>query len=495
MRQLSQHDAAFLYADTSHTNANVTLVHIYDQTTAPGGRVRFKDILGHIESRLHLSPVFRQKLLRLPFDIDYPYWIEDDSFDLEFHVRHIALPKPGDWRQFCIQVSRLHARPLDLNRPLWEIYVIEGLDAFVDLPVGSFALVTKLHHAALDVEAHNEITSLLHDATPTPPPPAPPEPWFPESPPGNLALTLRGLVDNVWPPTRLIRPGISLAQSLKPLASAFVSDVLNKPSPIALTRFNGPVSPYRAFETRRFPLNDLRSIRSLVPGAKVNDVILALCGDALRRYLDQEGELPSKDLWAIGPVRRHIGDAGDTPPQVVWLKVPLGTRIGDPIKRLKFIQQHTARAAEQPVTTTPGRPDDATATLAFTSKFLTRATLEVDKRAPQANCTVTSVAGPEQPLYLIGARMTYFSALMPITDGMGLVFAVTRYDGKVIISPTFCREQVPNPEVFAQCLRDSFQDYLALAQAAAASGLPPRPRKKPQTGRTKKNGTPPGAAA
>ena len=140
MRQLSEHDAAFIYSDTAHANSNVTLLHIYDQSTAPGGVVRFKQILAHIESRLDQLPNFREKILRVPLDLDYPYWIEDENFNIEYHVRHIALPKPGDWRQFCIQSSRIHARPLDLSRPLREMYVIEGLDSFLDLPVGSFAV-------------------------------------------------------------------------------------------------------------------------------------------------------------------------------------------------------------------------------------------------------------------------------------------------------------------------------------------------------------------
>ena len=118
----------------------------------------------------------RRRLLRLPLGLDRPYWVDDERFDLEYHVRHIALPKPGDWRQFCIQVSRIHARPLDLNRPLWEVYVIEGLDSFLDLPAGSFALLTKTHHAALDVEHDGELTARLHDTAPTPAPPSPPAP-------------------------------------------------------------------------------------------------------------------------------------------------------------------------------------------------------------------------------------------------------------------------------------------------------------------------------
>jgi len=178
MRQLRGEDARFVYADTGHANSNITLVSIYDPSTAADGRVHFKGLLKHIESRLHLSPIFRQKLLRVPLELDHPYWIEDERFDLEYHARHVALPKPGDWRQFCIQVSRIHARPLDMTRPLWELYLVEGLDAFVDLPKDSFALLTKLHHAAIDVRRGTAIITLLHDTTPRPPkqrvPPKPP---------------------------------------------------------------------------------------------------------------------------------------------------------------------------------------------------------------------------------------------------------------------------------------------------------------------------------
>ena len=121
------------------------------------------------------------------------------DFDLEYHVRHLALPKPGDWRQFCIQASRIHARPLDLNRPLWEMYVIEGLDSFFDLPQGSFAVLLKIHHAAIDAERGNEITTMLHDFSPQPSAHAPPEPWFPAAPPGNLyaARARAGALDAV----------------------------------------------------------------------------------------------------------------------------------------------------------------------------------------------------------------------------------------------------------------------------------------------------------
>ena len=202
MRQLSGHDAGFLYTDTAQANANVSLLHIHDQSTAPGGVVRFKAILAQIERRLSAAPLFRQRLQRVPMGLDHPYWVDDPHFDLEYHVRHIALPKPGDWRQFCIQVSRIHARALDFDRPLWEAYVIEGLDSFLDLPEGSFALLFKSHLAAADLGHLGALSSLLYDTSANPGAPPPPEPWFAEPAPGRLGLVRRGLVNSATAPLR-----------------------------------------------------------------------------------------------------------------------------------------------------------------------------------------------------------------------------------------------------------------------------------------------------
>lgn len=483
MHRLAAHDAAFLYSDTAHSNSNVSLIHIYDQSTAPGGKVRFKSILAHIESRLHLAPVFRQRLQRVPLELDYPYWVDDENFDLEYHVRHIALPAPGDWRQFCIQVSRIHARPLDLNRPLWEIYVIEGLDSLRDLPAGSFALLTKIHHAAIDVEQGSEITMLLHDLTATPPAPEPPEPWFPRPAPGAIATVCRGAVSTLASPLRLAGPLTRALRRVAPVALGLARQMLLRPQQMPVTRFNSVVSPHRVFETRRFKLEDFRAIRALVEGATYNDAVLAVCGGALRRYLLAQGELPAASLTAIAPV--YVRDADAEPgrrPAVSWLHVKLGTDIADPVQRLRDIhaQVRSSDALEHALGARElseiGRLAPA-ATLALASKMLARVALGIGRHAPLANCTITSVPGPTVPLYLCSARMTYFSAIMPIADGMGLVFAVTSYDGRIVISPTSCRELLPDPAAFAQCLRASFQEYRALAVRAGRPRHAARTRK------------------
>ncbi|KAF0164518.1 MAG: acyltransferase [Rhodocyclaceae bacterium] len=482
MRQLSEHDAAYIYTDSAHANSNVTLLHIYDQSTAPGGIVRFKQILAHVESRLGQLPVFRQKILRVPLDLDYPYWIEDESFDIEYHVRHIALPKPGDWRQFCIQASRIHARPLDLQRPLWEMYVIEGLDSFLDLPVGSFAVLLKIHHAAIDVAQGNEITTLLHDFSPDSAPPAPPAPWFPESAPGNLNLLVRAGVNVATFPLRMAQPLARSWTTLKSAASIFVGEFLGQPHEFPMTRFNSEVSPHRVFDTRRFALKDFKAIRTLVPGATVNDVVMAVCAGGLRRYLDMQGELPDDSLVAAAPiaVRGEEGSKGEA--NFSWVRLALGTDIADPVERLAAIQETSSSSDIMAQAVSARELTDLaqrapSAAIAVASKLLRSASTVLGDWAPLANCAITNVPGPQVPLYLHGARLTYLSAIMPIADGMGLVFSVTSYSDMIVISITACYEQLPDPEVFAQCLRESFKEYLSLVR--------PAPRRRPRVAAVK----------
>ena len=165
MRQLTGLDASFLYLETPNVPMHIAGLGIYDQSTAPGGKLRFKEIIDNIHQRILALPTMTQRLVTVPFELDHPYWVTDGTFDPEFHIRHIALPKPGDWRQLCILISRLNARPLDRNRPLWELYVIEGLDNVEGVPKGSFAMFSKTHHAAIDGTSSVEISLAMHDLT------------------------------------------------------------------------------------------------------------------------------------------------------------------------------------------------------------------------------------------------------------------------------------------------------------------------------------------
>lgn len=490
MRQLSAHDAAYIDSDNAHANSNVTLVHIYDQSTAPGGVVRFKQIRAHVESRLERLPLFRHRIVRVPLNLDNPYWVEDDNFQLDYHVRHIALPKPGDWRQFCIQSSRIHARSLDLNRPLWEMYVIEGLDSFLDLPQGSFAILLKIHHAAIDIEHGNEITRLLHDLDPQVSPPAPTAPWFPEDAPGDATLLWRaGFHIATWP-LRLLQPVGRAWNSFLTTAQAVSRELRGVPPPFPMTRFNTEVSSQRVYETRRFALDEFKQIRTLVQDASVHDVVLAVCAGGMRRYLELQDELPRDSLVAAVPVALP-GDAGGAQSlRFSWVRMDLATAVEDPVARLAAIQKASmasstmsqAFSAKELTSMAAQVPSMA---FASTSKMLRSASAVLGEWAPLANCAITNIPGSRETLYLQGAKLSYLSAIMPVYDGMGLVFSVTGYGNTIVVSFTACAEQVPDPEVLAQCIRDSFQEYLALARAlvpqspvAASRSVKPAAKRK-----------------
>jgi len=280
----------------------------------------------------------------------------------------------------------------------------------------------------------------------------------------------------------------------------FAGEFWHRPDDFPPTRFSTVVSAHRVFDTRRFALADFKSIRALADGATVNDVVLAVCAGALRRYLELQGELPDDSLVAAAPIAvRSSGRSGQAgksdPAEFSWVRVSLGTDEADPVQRLQAIVATTSssdvitKAVGVRELTDIGAQAPAAA-IAATSKLLRAASARLGDWTPLANCSITNVPGPQMPLFLQGARLTYLSAIMPISDGMGLVFSVTSYNDMMVISFTACYEQVPDPEVFAQCLRDSFQEYLALAAAVVS----PTPKTTPKTPLSRKKRQPKQAA-
>src|ERR1700744_5232351 len=257
VQQLGWTDDMMLRAETPETPLQIQMLLIYDPSTAPGGRVTFKGILEELDARLHLAEVFRRRLTETPAGLDRPYWVDDPNFDLEYHVRHIGLPQPGDWRQLCIQVARLHGRQIDLRRPPWEITVIEGLNAIPGVPKGSFAMALKLHHCAVDGMASVQMIAAMHDlAADVPRPAAPDKRWNPAPLPTTADLLSRTAIKTALYP---VRAGTVLASSVPKVARGLaglpvklirgVSRVaeVGAPSFPPKTRFNETVSPHRVF--------------------------------------------------------------------------------------------------------------------------------------------------------------------------------------------------------------------------------------------------------
>ena len=482
MQQLSAQDASFVYLETPHTPMHIGSVGIYDPSTAPGGFVRFKDILAFIQQRLGGARSFRQRLVRVPFDLDHPYWIEDPEFDIEFHVRHIALPKPGDWRQLCIQVARLHSRPMDLTKPLWEFTIVEGLDNIEGLPKGCFALVSKVHHAAIDGMSGVEMSAAVHDLDASMTKPDKPDDWKPESMPRVAELLSRSYFNSLIQPMRVMETiGRSLPGMARLGAQVGKGDVsVRNARPAPKTRFNGKVSAHRAWDAVPFPLADIRSIKEAVPDATVNDVILAIVGGALRQYLKGSDDLPKDTLTAMAPISvRGEGEKAAMGNLVSAMVVGLGTQIEDPLERLRFVHDEavnskamTSAVGARTLTDYSQLMPSALAGLA--ARLYTRIGA-ANAHAPAFNCVVTNVPGSRVPLYFAGARMVGMYGTGPVFDGMGLINTIYSYGPTIAISFTADRDAMPDPQGYADALRASF----AALKAAAVKPVGLQPEARP----------------
>ena len=486
MRQLQGMDASFVALETRNSPMHIGSILIYNPATAPGGFVRFKDILRFMESRMQLSRTMRQRLVRVPFDLDYPYWIEDKDFDLEYHVRHLALPKPGDWRQLCIQAARLFARPLDLTRPPWEFTIVEGLDNIPGVAPGSFAMVTKVHHAAIDGVSGIDLLEALHTLDPNAPPPDKPDTWKGEDVPGMAELLGRSWLHGVANPVRQLEvaakamPG--LARAIKGLATKDFK--LHGEMIAPRTRFNAVISPNRVVEGRSVPLSDIKAIRELAPGCKVNDVFLAIIGGALNRYLDKHGELPDKTMTAMAPISvRAKDEKGDMGNQVAAMIAPLGTHIADPVERLRYVHSQTTNS--KAMTDAIGARNMTEISKVSPALFMamgaqpyTRLGL-ANRLAAPFNTVVTNVPGPPVPIYSSGARLESMMGLLCLTDGLGLGHVVQSYVKEATIAFTACRSLMPDPEFYAQCIEQSFNELRDAAREGAAPEVA-KPEPKPK---------------
>lgn len=473
MEQLTAQDASFIYGENTRSPMHIGGVAIYDPSTVKGGKQRFKDILQFIEDRLHLAKTFRRKLVEVPFNLDHPYWIEDKDFDLEFHVRHIRLPEPGDWRQFCIQVARLHSRALDMTKAPWEITVIEGLDAIEGLPVGSYALVTKIHHACIDGVAGADITEVLHslESYGAPPPPVE-KPWRGEDVPNPVELMTRAQFNNFTQPLRFAEVMARAVPAMANFQAGLAQRKFTVNTNVPKTRFGHVISSHRVIEGRTLDLAAVKGVRRAIEGATINDAVLAICGGALRKYLLSKKELPNFSLIAMAPISvRSSGESGEEGNSVAGMTVALGTDIEDPLERLRSV--HIAAQSSKEMThavgaklmTDLGQFVPST-TAALASRLYSEVSMAEQISHPY-NCVVSNVPGPQFPLYSAGARLVTQYGLGPLHDGMGLMFPVFSYCGKITIAVNACRNMIPDPEFFAECLQLSIDEMLAASAAGA----------------------------
>ena len=473
MRQLQGMDTSFVALETRNSPMHIGSLLIYNPETAPGGFVRYKDILSFYESRLQFSKTVRQRLVRVPLDLDYPYWIEDADFDLEYHVRHVALPQPGDWRQLCIQAARIFSRPLDLTRPPWEFTVIEGLGNIPGIAPGSYAMVTKVHHAAIDGMSGIDLMEALHTVEPHTAAPNQPDEWKGERVPQPLELLGRAWLNGVRNPWKQIGAGVKAVPGLAKLVQGVIGKDIEVGRDLIApkSRFNVPISPHRVVEGRSVALADIKVIRKLSPGAKVNDVFLAIIGGSLRRYLVSKDDLPEKSLTAMAPISVRSGvERGDMGNQVAAMIVQLGTHIADPAERLRYVHSKTINSKAMTEALGARNMTEMSKVspalfMALGAQLYTRLGL-ANRMAPPFSTVVTNVPGPPVPIHSAGARLDSMMGLVCLTDGMGLGHVVQSYVAEATIAFTADRDLMPDPDFYAQCIQDSFDELLAAAKAA-----------------------------
>ena len=460
MQQLTGLDAAFLAMETSAVFGHVGSVCVLDPSTAPEP-LTLERLTTMIEGRLHLLPPFRRRLVNVPLGLDQPYWIEDPDFDIEYHVRELALPAPGDDKQLAEQAARLHARPLDRTRPLWELYLIHGLQG------GRMAVYTKVHHAAIDGVSGSELLTAVLDITP--------EgraveqvPWRPERTPSTLEVLSRSAVAMAGHPFRAARMTLDLVRSAPSLALSLRrdsrSDVLPSPGLRAPgTPFNKPISPHRRWAFRTLALEDIKKVKN-AHGGTVNDVVMALSSGALRRWLLDHDALPDQPLVAAVPVSiRTEAERGANGNKVSTMFAGLPTQLADPVERLHACSAAMQAAKEQhgalPATLLSDVTQFAMPALAGQAARLA-ARVRLLERVNPFNLFISNVPGPNIALYYAGARLLGYYPLSAIADGQGLNITVCSLDGGMHFGLIADRELVPDLDTMAGYLDDELAELL-----------------------------------
>jgi diacylglycerol O-acyltransferase / wax synthase len=491
MQQLSGLDNAFLLMEAGGQLGHVgSLVH-YDAKGMSGAA--FRDAIEQtIEKRLSQLLPYRRRLVEVPLNLDRPYWIEDPNFDLDFHLRHIAVPPPGDDQQLAELVARIHARALDRGKPLWEIYVIEGLAN------GRVAMYSKIHHCTIDGASGTEMMRVLLDLTPNPAPEPPYEPWKPEAVPPTMEMFARGVGSVMLTPARiastLFRTARSLWQSnealgavanmigldelpivggwLKRQAPQVDADPIPQ-TPAPRTPFNRTITPHRRFAFFSLPLADFKHVKSAFD-TTLNDVVMAVTGSALRRYLEDKDALPSEPLKAMVPVSvRSESQKQEYTNRVTQVVSELATEIADPVARLRRIHNAMKSAKRMqkatPATLLTDWTEVATPALIAQAARIAARTKVMDRLNPPFNVIISNVPGPREPLYCGGAQMQTYYPVSAIADGQGLNITVTSYRDHLDFGLIACRELVPDVWSFKDLFAESLEELVKAAERALSA--------------------------
>jgi WS/DGAT/MGAT family acyltransferase len=444
MERLTGLDASFLYFETPEQHMHVLATIVFDPSTVIGG-YRFENVKEMIRSRLHTAAPLRRRLMTVPFNIGNPVWVEDPEFDLDYHVRRIGCPAPGTEVELAEVAADIAGRKLDRTRPLWEMWVIEGLAS------GHVAVVAKMHHSTIDgVSGANMMVNFFDLSPEGRPEDATSGEWKPERRPSEAELTARALLSRTTAPlkvARIIPRTIRAATNFAMTRRRAGRPGMPTPFTAPRTSFNAQITPHRRVAYAQLSLEDVKAVKRAF-GTTVNDVVLAITAGALRRYLDRRGERFDKSLIAVCPVSVHGDPKMEGTNRVSAMFCTLATDVDDPIERLRVIAEANKAAKEEHNAIGADFLQDWASFAAPTTFSLAArlySSLRFAERVPPVhNLVISNVPGPRIPLYFAGARLVELYPLGPIFHGAGLNITVVSYMDTLCWGLIACRESSPD---------------------------------------------------
>jgi len=448
MQRMTGLDAAFLYAETPSQHMHVALVGVFDTASMKGG-YRFETIKSLIEKRLPRIPMFTRRLVQVPFRLHHPVLVEDPDFDIDFHVRRMAAPAPGSLRELSEMAGDFVSRPLDRGRPMWQMWVVEGLEE------GRIGILAKVHHSLIDGVTGAEMMVHLFDLEPDATPEAPSESASGvravEKIPTDIDLVAYAARSMARQPARLASTLVGTVRSIGGLARRRREGGSGMATPFSAPRtpWNGAITGHRAVAVGTLSLEDIKAVKNAF-GTTVNDVVLALCSGALRRYLADHGGVPEVPLVSVVPISVRSGDAttSEGANQVSAMFVSLATDLEDPADRLRAISEATKGAKEEHNALGADVLQNwaefaAPGVFGRAMRLYSEMNL-ADRHRPIHNVIISNVPGPPFPLYMAGAQLSILAPLGPIMEGAGLNVTVMSYMDRVDIGLIACRESIPD---------------------------------------------------
>jgi WS/DGAT/MGAT family acyltransferase len=467
--RLTSVDASFLVQERRSSHMHVGAILLFE-----GPPPDYTDFLDGIESRMHLTPRYRQKLAFPRFEMGRPLWVDDPCFNLEYHVRHTALPSPGSYDQLLKLAGRIYSQRLDRSKPLWETWLVQGLKD------NRFALITKTHHSMIDGMAGVDLASVLFDIEPVPRK-VEPEPWTPRPLPSDAELIAEGVKGAVKTPVEMagralnaLRSPGRAASELRDAVEAIGEVAWAGVNPAPSIPLNVPIGPHRRIDRVSAELADLKRIKDGL-GGTVNDVVLTIVSGALRRWLRSRGvRTEGLELRALVPVSiRAEAEAAQGGNRIAAMRGPLPVYVDDPVERLQIVreameglkQSKQALGAE----VIAGLEDFAPPTILAQASRLNFSTRLF-------NLIVTNVPGPQFPLYLLGRELQQIVPLAFLPEDHAMAVAIMSYNGRVDFGLLGDYDAMPDLDFFADAVRESMQELMDAAEGASSPARTSRPR-------------------